>query len=357
MKKAVLVFSGFNPRAVIAFVRTLEKNQVHYGIIARSADDRILLTKYKDKVLATRGSTDLDVPDMLSILNAAQSKLPADKYMIAPSTEALNRFLLANQSAFESANCEIPLVSQELYEKISDKYSFGELCWQNNISVPREYETIDAASCPFVAKPRKYFTASGQTPAPILIFSDNDKNSFTNQNNASDFYYQEYIDGESHYLLYYFARSGGVIKFSQKNLDQQPGGKSILRAESSDFHLSEESDKYEQLFRALNFTGLVMVEVKQRQSKNYMIEANPRFWGPSQLFVDGGINLFEFFLQDNGFISDTPLVEIAAHTKYLWLGGYLPEQRLQIKPEWIAADVYNRKDTKEIFKLETGVET
>ena len=46
-----------------------------------------------------------------------------------------------------------------------------------------------------------------------------------------------------------------------------------------------------------------MVEVKHLSNKNYMIEANPRFWGPSQLFVDAGINLFEAFLVDNGLLN------------------------------------------------------
>ena len=38
-----------------------------------------------------------------------------------------------------------------------------------------------------------------------------------------------------------------------------------------------------------------------------MIEANPRFWGPSQLFVDAGFNLFESFLFDYNIIETLPL--------------------------------------------------
>lgn len=48
----ILIFSGFNPRAVLAFIRTLEKNNISdYGIIANGICDRIFLTKYASKVI------------------------------------------------------------------------------------------------------------------------------------------------------------------------------------------------------------------------------------------------------------------------------------------------------------------
>jgi hypothetical protein len=34
------------------------------------------------------------------------------------------------------------------------------------------------------------------------------------------------------------------------------------------------------------FYGLVMIEVKEYDNQFYMIEANPRLWGPSQLILD-----------------------------------------------------------------------
>ena len=51
----ILIFSGFNPRAVLAFIRTLEKNNISdYGIIANGICDRIFLTKYASKVIYVR---------------------------------------------------------------------------------------------------------------------------------------------------------------------------------------------------------------------------------------------------------------------------------------------------------------
>ena len=69
-----------------------------------------------------------------------------------------------------------------------------------------------------------------------------------------------------------------------------------------------------------------MVEIKKQINVNYMIEANPRFWGPSQLFVDARMNFFEAFLHDFGFLPENPppfnFIN-AIHKKYFWFGGII----------------------------------
>ena len=92
-KKCVLVFSGFNPRSVIAFLRTMESMGVDYAIIAKSEQDDIFLTEYKGKVLAIRDSTALILEDLLLSIKKVKEKHIADEYIIAPTTEALNRFI------------------------------------------------------------------------------------------------------------------------------------------------------------------------------------------------------------------------------------------------------------------------
>ena len=155
-------------------------------------------------------------------------------------------------------------------------------------------------------------------------------------------------------------------KFSQINYIQQPEGKSIIGAEESDFHLSQQSELYERLFKSVSFRGLVMVEVKQMNDKFYMIEANPRFWGPSQLFVDAGVNLFEAFLADYSVLPSRPVLSSNYKTKYFWNGGIgYDDSRPQLVfhgyektefdadfADWQAADVYNREDTKKLYEFE-----
>lgn len=368
-KKCVLVFSGFNPRAVIAFLRTMEHKKVNYAIIAKSEQDDIFLTEYKDKVLAIRHSIPLMLEDLLASIKQVKEKYFAEEYIIAPTTEALNRFILVNRESFEKLGCIIPLVKKELYELISDKYSFGQICSENGILVPKEVKLNKKITFPIVAKPKKYFSAEKkEILSPIIIKELIDFQMFYNKYDIKDFYYQEYVDGNSFYLLYYFHRNGEVYKFSQENLIQQPNGKSMLAAISSDFHNSDESYRYEKMFKLLKFYGFVMIEVKQKENRNYMIEANPRFWGPSQLFVDAGINFFEAFLHDYGFIDLLPKFKAVNNiTNYFWLGGITStimkdsklsfyninkNEFLSFLPKWLENDIYRRDDTMEIFKKE-----
>jgi predicted ATP-grasp superfamily ATP-dependent carboligase len=371
MNKAIIVFSGHNPRAVISFLRTIDNLKVPYGIIASSDEDTIHLTDYSKSVLAVRSSMPLDIHDITDSIKKLQTSIQAQEYVIAPSTEALNRFLLHNRRKLEKLNCVIPLIDMEGYERISDKKSFAELCAGNGLKIPEEHKSLSQATIPFVAKPFKYYSSSGQTHAPVLVMDENQKNDFMNSYNTSDFYFQEFITGKSYYLLYYFYKDGDLKKLSQINYLQQPHGKSILAAKTSDFHESEESAKYEQLFKSVGYRGLIMIEVMKNKDGTYMIEANPRFWGPSQLFIDAGMNLFEDFLYDWELITERPKTDTRIKaSRYYWYGGYIeslkndgqviyqsgytPEEFKVEKDEWMAADVYNRRDTVKLFESEVG---
>ncbi len=367
-KKCVIVFSGFNERAVIAFIRTLETHKIQYAIIATSKDDYIFSTTYVNKVIAVRQSVTLILSDIINSINKVKGTIIADEYIIAPSSEALNRFLLDNKIIIESGNCIIPLVPKADYESISNKYSFGNICDDTGIKVPYENINLDEAPLPFVAKPKEYFSSDGSIYSPFIIVTEADKKKFIKEHNHSDFFYQQYIYGKSLYLLYYFQRNGKVYKYSQENYIQQPDGKSIVAAISSNFHNTIESQKYEKLLKSLNFFGLIMIEVKQQDKINYMIEANPRFWGPSQLFVDAKMNLFEAFLYDFELLNMPPIfTEPKKVIKYFWHGGIIKTYKLKKElsfhqsctndlmndlPVWLQSDVFRRPDTYNVFKNE-----
>ncbi len=351
-------------------MRTLEFHKVAYGIVANGKQDPIFLTKYKKSVLVTRENQDLLLGSIKRILMEVKRKMGAGDFLIAPSTEALNRFLLENRVELEKEGFGVPLVTRECYETVSNKYSFGKLCEQSDIRTPSH--SLDCAKMqpPFVAKPKKYISKNKTSLSPVLIFSDQDKRKFIKENDVSDFYFQEFIGGRSFYLLYYFSRKGEVYKFSQENYIQQPHGKSVLGAVSADIHKKDISGKFEKLFRTLNFFGLVMIEIKVSENKEYMIEANPRFWGPSQLFVDAGANLFEAFLYDWGLIDKKPSFGTAGDEKYFWLGGLInslvdggevvfhgrpKDDFVREIDDWVRVDLYNRPDTRNIFKKELNL--
>ena len=53
-------------------------------------------------------------------------------------------------------------------------------------------------------------------------------------------------------------------------------------------HLDEISHSYGRLIKSLNFHGLIMIDLKKHNNNYFLIEANPRLWGPSQLILDSG---------------------------------------------------------------------
>jgi hypothetical protein len=98
-----------------------------------------------------------------------------------------------------------------------------------------------------------------------------------------------------------------------------------------------------------------------------MIEANPRLWGPSQLFVDSGVPLFEGFLCDNGF--DVKLSEKyqSTYSRYFWSGGFIETMRKKKKlifhdylnetfeeefALFFDADIYKRHDSINLYNNE-----
>lgn len=364
-RKIIAIFSGYNQRAVIAFLRTLCVKNIEFVIIASNNEDSILRTSYKDKVFCVRKERQLVLEEIQDVIENVKKVYKCQRVLIPPSTEALNRFLLEYRSELEKIGCIIPLVDKTVYEKISDKKEFSSWCNENNILIPEEYNLENGFENALVAKPKQYFaTSTGLTYSPVIIKSEQEYKDFFEKNSCEDFYYQEYISGRSLYLLYYFYNDGDLLKYSQENIAQQPGGKSMVAALKSDIHEEPISKAYEDLFASVSFRGFVMVELRQNSGKEYMIEANPRFWGPSQFFVDSGINFFEAFLYDYGMIKEKPEVKINKAARYFWSGGFDQVSMLEKEmtyygegrecifkelPQWIEQDIYRRDDTKELF--------
>ena len=223
--KCIIIFSGFNPRAVVAFLRTIRKHNVKYAIIAKSKEDAIFLTDYNNKVFSVRKTTELDLDDIITAIRKVQNRIVADQYVIAPTSEALNRFVLNNRDVFRKYCCDISLVDKDLYVLISDKFSFSRLCLKNNITVPEEQKFSYNMQLPVVAKPKKYFSEKeGTSLSPYIIKSVSDLECFVNKNRIEEYYFQEYVDGRSLYLLYYFTKTAGFISILRKILFSKPMG-------------------------------------------------------------------------------------------------------------------------------------
>ena len=367
----IIIFSGYNQRAVIAFLRTINKHQINYSIIASSEKDTIFNTIYCKDVIYTRKNKALDLNEIMHAVDLVYNKFSCSTCLIAPSTEAMNRFMLDYRLSFENHGCIIPLVNKDLYEMISDKNKFWRLCKNNGFCTPRFLEQQELSNRQFVAKPKSYVSSNGKIYSPVIVKNNEEYNDFIRQYPLKEFDFEEYIDGASFYLLYYFTKTSECISFSQQNLIQQSGGKSIIAAIASNLHQSIISKKYEDFFVKLKYHGFVMVELRLKDGNYYMIEANPRFWGPSQLFCDAGQNLFEQFLLDYDLIDQVHDKSINYNTKYFWSGGGIiidgtfevnnnkyvwhkdgKEIVLKNPSAFIQSDIYNRNDTIGIYKAE-----
>jgi hypothetical protein len=362
MSKAFLIFSGYNQRAVVAFCREATRLQVSFAIVACAPEDTILLTSYREKVIAIRREKSLMIEDIDDCLEKARMSTGTEQWIVLPSSEFLNRFFLQHRSRYEAMQVHIPLVAASLYAQISDKYTFGELCSRYKLRVPAEFEWSESVRYPFVAKPKAYF--SGQrTPSPYLILTHKDWADFQQNENPADFYLQEFVEGQSVYLLYFLSSKGQSVVFSQENLVQQAKGKSIILAKSASFHEEKIAADYQEMLLQEGFEGLIMIELKKMGSEYCMIEANPRLWGPSQLFVDAGVPIFEEFIRSQGFNiprNDSKFGE----SVYFWRGGISEDERHGhsiafhcFTPEMLEnefesllnKEVYFRPDTKDIY--------
>lgn len=332
-----------------------------FSIIAAHGRDPIFRTRYRSDVDAIRTVRSLDAADIDRCLQRVQARHPADRYVIAPSSEFLNQYMLAHRQWFTERGCDIPLVDAETYARVTNKSTFRELCIDAGIAVPARRDPSTGAY-PFVAKPRANINALGRSLYPALIHTAADWDAQREAlGNLDDYYFEELVEGPSYYLLYYIpaAPSARVFSWSQRNLLQQPGGKSMVLAVSDTVHTEPISGRVIAMLRSACFHGLAMVEVIRRGSEYVAIELNPRLWGPMQLVRNSGSQLIRAFLEDAIDGAVTHADPDAGHAAgYVWLGGLRPGMTWHSErprfPWWsltshIADDVYFRSDTMGLF--------
>jgi predicted ATP-grasp superfamily ATP-dependent carboligase len=360
----ILIYSGTNQRAVIAFCRYAKRLNLPISIVANGSHDTIFLTDFADNVLLTRPKNELTVTSVIAAARETMRVHSSDQLLILPSTEYLNRFLLKHVGVLSQNGISTGLCEESLYQMISDKFTFSRLCESKGITVPREFETMPT-TFPFVVKPRSYGKDLTEIhEKPILVYSEKDLKKLDKIGYLSNYYFQEYVGGKSFYLLYYFYKNGSFSVFSQENLIQQDNGASIILAKSSRIHEEGLGKRFADVFIACNFSGLVMVEIKKYRGQDYMIEANPRFWGPSQLILDSNMSLIDDFLVDNSITTHRNISDYRDGVPYFWSGGLVQDQSARNSPkfydytpdrffaeyaELYTKDVYLRKDTIKIY--------
>ena len=335
-KRSIIVFSGYNFRAVIALCRQMNRMKISFGVIALDKGDPIFSTSYKDKVLAVRSSESLEMNELFPLILEVKQKLGMNKSVILPTSEFLNHFLIKNSQLLRKNGIGIPLPGEEKYKLISNKESFMKLCEKNGLVIPPEVAP-SRENLPMVFKPRVNIY-EGKSLYPALIFDEESLDSFKRHHDQSLYNCQKYIDGKSFYLLYHVKR-GKYLCEIQENLLQQSDGKSILWARRKTGIKPEISQKYGDLLVDLKFNGLVMIEVKELDGTDYLIEANPRPWGPMQLMLN--TPLITNYLRYLSGLKNSKVLEKCSYS-YIWLGGIIEELLARKKLSWYTKEKFER---------------
>lgn len=367
-KIPVLFLAGTNDRALIACVRSLYAKNIPFHIcLPKQKYSLWLVSSYKKNILTQKYHS----PDSPLFFKQSLENILKElgQVVLFPTGEKVIRILLSDPTWLEKTQVIFPVVDLVRYLNVSDKASFSELCVKYGIRVPRIFTGKSIKlNKPFVAKPKKNFDQKGNKLLPYLIFSNNDLDLFLNQETFDNYFIQEYIEGQS---IYYCAiYEDGIEKqfFIQKILCQQPGGKSVINACPITANILE-LNKIRKLLFDIRWQGVIMIEFRLSDNGNYyMIEANPRFWGPLQLAVDNGYN-FPFYLYQMSVGNKSPYYttdEVVKRFGYKWMSGYINGlllkwlergrfQKFTLSKEeqqYNYRDVWLRKDTFWVFMSE-----
>ncbi|MEQ9994802.1 hypothetical protein [Pectobacterium versatile] len=312
-----VIFSGANERAIIACCRHFIKNDISFSIISRPLNDIIFLSKYRKNVDSSRKSDVLLIDDMVCCITELRVKYPNDNLVFLPTAESIIRIVLENKELFISKGLDIRLVSLDVYLNISDKRRFLNIGKEYNIDIPGEVVSPDIIDIPLVAKPKAEFSSKDQVKIyPRLIFNENELQEILDSKYNDEYFFQTYIDGDSYYYLVFIFPDGKYNIAYQKNILQQGNGKSIIAAKLCECPDEGFEDKIINLLNSIGFFGFIMIEVMQYKGITYLIEANPRLWGPFDLALKAG------FLPENVFFQRKITMKYK-NAKYIWLTGLI----------------------------------
>tara|TARA_B110000238_G_scaffold199479_1_gene246673 strand:+ start:224 stop:1879 length:1656 start_codon:yes stop_codon:yes gene_type:complete len=188
----------------------------------------------------------------------------------------------------------------EAFEKAKDKKYMLELCKSLNIPVP-DTEIIEAESFnaktnfnyPVYLKPSYSSNISSKflhSYGVRKIKSSNQLDSFIRDNNSySSILVQKEYKGYG-VGVNILAKEGDIISYTVHKRIHEPndgGGSSYRKSIELDPILNEYCKK---LCKAINYTGVLMIEFKKSSGIYYFMEINSRFWGSLELSLNSNVN-------------------------------------------------------------------
>lgn len=322
-----LIFSGANDRAVLALCRGFDQYQVPFGLIGRGEKDLLAHSRYAPHYVHHRTSEKILSEDLLKAKEQGDALFGKRPWVVCPTSEYVNLALFEHRGFLESKEVTLATCAEEFYRQLTNKETFRGYAERIGVPPPPKLQADAAvAPLPFVAKPIQNLSSSDKILYPYLVRTPSEREHFLSTADPKEFYLEEFVQGESWYLLLHFGENGEVVHGAQRNVLQQGMGKSIVLARSMAYPEAEVANLFIRALQTDGYRGFIMVELRREaDGRAITIEANPRCWGPFQLTLDARMGLLEAFLRDHGYNVGSPKAEHQA--TYGWLGGIVQALR------------------------------
>lgn len=328
-KIPIVICADLNLRASIAVMRALKHEDVDLIIGVSGLFSAFLtapslcgrLELFKKMWIYNSKSEELFIKSLGTL--GSTSPVPL---LFFPMGEKVLRWVIKNRLSLRDSNVIVPNHEIKDYERVSDKYSFIELCRDFKLDVPDEFSEVpNSYRSPYVIKARKITWGKHNVlEAPALINSVSAHQYIQKKKlNSAAHIFQEYISGPSFYYCVLYSDGNRILRFVQQTIIQQPGGKSVVCAAPSSLPQLV-TDSIDNIFKSINWSGVLMVELKQSGDKFYIIECNPRLWGPLQCAVDNGVNfplmLYKLMV---GKEIEQGTERLIFHRGFIWVWGLI----------------------------------
>jgi len=349
----ILVTDG-EQRAALAIVRSL--GRAGHRVLVLSASGRSLAgaSRFAKREIAVPDAG--ETPEAFADAVARIAGEEGADLVIPVAEEAV----LAVLAARERIPARVPFTDLDRFRAVCDKNRVLELARSVDIRVPVQWEirTPDdpppGLQPPFVLKPaRSVWTAPDGTRGRVSVSWVRSASEFEAALRAYPapafpILAQEAITGPGVGVFVLLHEGRVLARFAHRRLLEKPpsGGVSVFsRSEPMDEELFEKSVS---LLRALDWSGVAMVEFKRDDvtGEAVLMEINGRFWGSLQLAIDSGVD-FPAILAEASLGRAPDPVRDYRSARMRWEWGHVDHLIARIRssggfralPEWAAGFV------------------
>ncbi len=252
--------------------------------------------------------------------------------MILPQSERSLVPLLESRDKWP-AHLKIPVAENRTFFELQDKLKAARLMDRFDLSVPTIWtpstihEHLEEVSFPCLMKPRRSIrTAENSLLENLKMKWIVDKVELMRElqdQNIDQYYIQEYKKGYGGAICLLMWEGQCLARLDQITLRQQAGPGSVTKAISGNDIYPEIAEKAQNALNSVGWNGVIMVELRTDPDTNttYFIECNPRFWGPTQLALDSGVDFPYLLFRAASNQKNNEIPKVVA-TGYTWHIGH-----------------------------------